>query len=300
MPLLNLRLLCLPPTSLPQFSPRSIPFFLPELSRNSLGLNCSSSSSSLSLFPISLSKFQPRVSISGAGKHAYKEEEEEVGDGGGILMEYEDLGVEGEVFRKTLRLVECAMLASVSGLAYVLSNSLAIENYFGCFFSLPIVISSIRWGIAAGRKTMLATAMLLLTLSGPVKASTYLLMHGVVGLAMGSLWRLRINWGVSIVLCTVIRAMGATGYILLSSFLMRENILDLITINLHASLTYILMDMGVNTIPSIDAIYAIFGSLLLLNCGFFVFLLHVLYAVFLTKLGMRASLTLPRWLEKAT
>ncbi|XP_010942226.1 uncharacterized protein [Elaeis guineensis] len=271
MPLLNLRLLCLPPTSLPQFSPRSIPFFLPELSRNSLGLNCSSSSSSLSLFPISLSKFQPRVSISGAGKHAYKEEEEEVGDGGGILMEYEDLGVEGEVFRKTLRLVECAMLASVSGLAYVLSNSLAIENYFGCFFSLPIVISSIRWGIAAGRKTMLATAMLLLTLSGPVKASTYL-----------------------------IRAMGATGYILLSSFLMRENILDLITINLHASLTYILMDMGVNTIPSIDAIYAIFGSLLLLNCGFFVFLLHVLYAVFLTKLGMRASLTLPRWLEKAT
>lgn len=29
-----------------------------------------------------------------------------------------------------------------------------VQNYFGCFFSLPIVITSMRWGIAAGRKTM--------------------------------------------------------------------------------------------------------------------------------------------------
>jgi hypothetical protein len=58
------------------------------------------------------------------------------------------------VYQKTLRLVECAMFAAVTGLVYFLSNSLAIENYFGCFFSLPIVISSIRWNIAGGRKTM--------------------------------------------------------------------------------------------------------------------------------------------------
>lgn len=38
---------------------------------------------------------------------------------------------------------------------------------------------------------------------------------------------------------------------------------------------------------------------LLLNCGFFVFLLHILFAVFLTKLGMKTSLTLPHWLESA-
>jgi len=34
-----------------------------------------------------------------------------------------------------------------------------------------------------------ATVLLLFTLSGPVKASTYLLMHGVVGLIMGTVWR---------------------------------------------------------------------------------------------------------------
>ncbi|XP_077237722.1 uncharacterized protein LOC143879291 isoform X8 [Tasmannia lanceolata] len=63
---------------------------------------------------------------------------------------FEDLATDGAVYQNTLRLVECSMFAAVAGLAYFLSNSLAIENYFGCFFSLPIVISSMRWGVSAG------------------------------------------------------------------------------------------------------------------------------------------------------
>jgi len=215
--------------------------------------------------------------------------------------EDEDEGEEdlGEALAKTRQLVECAMFASVAGLAYFLSNSLAIENYFSCFFPLPIFISSLRWGLAAGRKTMVATVLLLFTLSGPVKASTYLLMHGVVGLAMGTMWRLETNWIISIILCSIIRAVGACGYVLVSSFLIRENILQLITVNIHASLTYILAAAGVNAIPSMDAIYVIFGTLLFLNCGFFVFILHIIYTIFLTKLGIKPSLRLPRWLDKA-
>uniref|UniRef100_A0A0E0CJV5 Uncharacterized protein n=1 Tax=Oryza meridionalis TaxID=40149 RepID=A0A0E0CJV5_9ORYZ len=166
--------------------------------------------------------------------------------------EEEDLG---QALERTRQLVECAMFASVAGLAYFLSNSLAIENYFSCFFPLPIVISSLRWGLEAGRKTAL--------------------MHGVVGLAMGTMWRLETNWIVSIILCSII------------------------TVNIHASLTYILAAAGVNTIPSMDAIYVLFGTLLLLNCGFFIFLLHIMYTIFLTKLGIKPSLRPPRWLDKA-
>ncbi|XP_062223392.1 uncharacterized protein LOC133922194 isoform X2 [Phragmites australis] len=161
----------------------------------------------------------------------------------------EDLG---EALDRTRQLVECAMFAAVAGLAYFLSNSLAIE-----------------------------------------------LMHGVVGLAMGTIWRLETNWIVSIILCSIIRALGACGYVLVSSFLIRENILALITVNIHASLTYILAAAGVNTIPSMDAIYVLFGTLLLLNCGFFLFLLHIMYTIFLTKLGIKPSLRPPRWLDKA-
>ncbi|KAK1551611.1 hypothetical protein Q3G72_001251 [Acer saccharum] len=186
------------------------------------------------------------------------------------IPQFEDLAPDGVVYLKTLRLVECSMFAAVTGLVYFLSNSLSIENYFGCFFSLPIVISSMRWGVAAGRKTMVATAMLLLVLSGPVKALIYILTHGILGFTMGSLWRLGANWGLSIFLCTIARAVGAMGYILTSSFLIRENILALITLSIHTTLTLIFTATGVNIIPSMNVIYIIFGTLVLLNCGFFV------------------------------
>lgn len=223
----------------------------------------------------------------------WSDKEEENSEG------YEYLAPDGVVYKKTLRLVEGAMFAAVSGLAYLLSNSLAIENYFGCFFALPIVVSSMRWGIAAGRKTMVATVVLLFVLSGPVKALNYMLMHGLLGFTMGSLWRLRTSWGASIFLCALARAVGALGYVILSSFLIGENILALITINIHASLSYILTSLGSPIVPSMNFIYTLFGTLLLINCAFFVFLLHLLYAIFLTKFGMKASLRLPRWLATA-
>ncbi|XP_078443250.1 uncharacterized protein LOC144712800 isoform X2 [Wolffia australiana] len=173
---------------------------------------------------------RPSVSL-GKGQEDVSEKElveNVLRDGAELRFESADLGRDGETFKKTLRLVECAMFASVSALAYLLGNSLAIENYIGSFFALPIVISSMRWGLAAGRKTMIATAVLLLTLAGPVKASTYLLLHGFLGLAMGSLWRMQTSWGLSIAICSLVRALGAVGFVLISSFLIRENILALI------------------------------------------------------------------------
>ncbi|XP_024995207.1 uncharacterized protein LOC112528415 isoform X2 [Cynara cardunculus var. scolymus] len=168
-----------------------------------------------------ISKTNARVSEIGAPLWMQKDDQEE--DTGSS----EDLTMNGEAYQKTLRLVECAMFAALGGLAYILSSSLAIENYFGCFFALPIVFSSMRWDIVAGRKTMVATATLLLVLAGPIKAITYLLMHGFLGLTMGSLWRLKASWGVSVFVSAIVRAAGAMGYVVMYSFLIRENILAL-------------------------------------------------------------------------
>ncbi|KAK4715288.1 hypothetical protein R3W88_013626 [Solanum pinnatisectum] len=257
---------------LPTHKPKILPFVL----------NCS------------LDSFKPRnVKGSTVKTQIWSDKEEENSE------EYEYLAPDGVVYKRTLRLVEGAMFAAVSGLAYLLSNSLAIENYFGCFFALPIVVSSMRWGVAAGRKTMVATVVLLFVLSGPVKALNYMLMHGLLGFTMGSLWRLRTSWGASILLCALARAVGALGYVILSSFLIGENILALITINIHASLSYILTSLGSPIVPSMNFIYTLFGTLLLINCAFFVSLLHLLYAIFLTKFGMKANLRLPRWLAIA-
>ncbi|MED6210138.1 hypothetical protein PIB30_061339 [Stylosanthes scabra] len=215
-----------------------------------------------------------------------------------VSTELVDLSPNGPVYQKTLQLVECSMFAALTGLVYFLSNSLAIENYFSCFFSLPIVISSMRWGVDAGRKTLVATTILLFVLSGPVKALTYLLKHGIVGYTMGILWRSGASWNLSVFLCTIVRSLGAVGFVLISSFLIRENILALITINIHASLTFLLTASGVNSIPSMNMIYTLFGILVLINSGCFMFLLHLLYSVFLARMGMKSQLRLPRWLER--
>jgi hypothetical protein len=51
-----------------------------------------------------------------------------------------------EALAKTRQLVECAMFASVAGLAYFLSNSLAIEVFFLpsfrslCYFGVSIYL----------------------------------------------------------------------------------------------------------------------------------------------------------------
>lgn len=287
-----------PPLSISQTTPPytrpSLPHLLSPFSQR---IDFSPKPNLFTFSPILLSK--PNFKLFRASESRtliYGNEDEEAT---GISTDLDDLSPNGVVYRKTLALVECSMLAALTGLVYFLSNSLAIENYFACFFSLPIVITSMRWGIAAGRKTMVATTMLLLVLSGPVKASTYLLKHGLVGFTMGSLWRSRANWTLSVLFCAIVRALGSVGYVLITSFLIRENIFALITINIHASLTFIFTAAGIYTVPSMEAIYALFSILVFINSASFTFLLHLLYAAFLSRLGMKASLRLPRWLEKA-
>ncbi|KAL6570988.1 hypothetical protein OROGR_000538 [Orobanche gracilis] len=192
----------------------------------------------------------------------------------------EYLAEDGEIYQKTLRLVECAMFAAVSALAYLLSNSLAIERYFAC-----------------GRKTMVATAVLLFVLSGPVKAITYLLWHGLLGFSMGTLWRLKTSWVTSVFLCLIVRAFGGLCNLVIASYLLGENIPALITTSMHAVVTNRLSDLGIIAVPSMNSIYFIFGFLLMLNCGVSVFFLHLLYAIIFKSFGMKASLRLPKWLE---
>lgn len=59
-------------------------------------------------------------------------------------------------------LVETAMLAAVSGLAFTLATLLKLESYLGYFLPMPVIVAAMRSGPASGRKTMTATCFLLL------------------------------------------------------------------------------------------------------------------------------------------
>lgn len=63
-----------------------------------------------------------------------------------------EISVDGDVYQRTLRLVECAMFAAVTGLVYYLSNSLAIE--VGFFIFVVLLISSGDWSCWAGNQSL--------------------------------------------------------------------------------------------------------------------------------------------------
>ncbi|KAM3324382.1 hypothetical protein P3S67_005533 [Capsicum chacoense] len=76
---------------------------------------------------------------------------------------------------------------------------------------------------------MVATAILLFVLSGPVKTLNYMLMHGLLGFTMGSVWRIENKLGLPQSSCALLyaRAVGALGYVMLPSLLVGVNILAL-------------------------------------------------------------------------
>ena len=117
--------LLLPPPS-PSPSP-SICFF-PRASFLPTTLYSNGLSSSLSLpssrpTPLRVSHILP--SFLGIREREQEQEQEESSDDGSAKID--DLAPDSPVYQNTLRLVECSMFAAVAGLAYLLSNSLAIE-----------------------------------------------------------------------------------------------------------------------------------------------------------------------------
>jgi hypothetical protein len=58
-------------------------------------------------------------------------------------------------------LVESAMLAAMTGLAYHFSASFRLESYLGALFPFPVVLAAARWGCDAAWKTLVGLTVLL-------------------------------------------------------------------------------------------------------------------------------------------
>jgi hypothetical protein len=70
-------------------------------------------------------------------------------------------------------------------------------------------------------------------LLGPLRAITYVLMHGMLAAALGSMWVWQWPWGLSIISGAVLRMAGQLGYLVLSSLTMNENLFAVMLANVH-------------------------------------------------------------------
>jgi hypothetical protein len=65
---------------------------------------------------------------------------------------------------------------------------------------------------------------------------TYVLMHGATAAALGTFWRWKVSWALSIPAGALLRMAGQLAYLVLSSFTMNENLFAVVLANVHSLL----------------------------------------------------------------
>eukprot|EP00798_Chlamydomonas_sp_ICE-L_P005918 gene5918-33491_t len=182
-------------------------------------------------------------------------------------------------------LVETSMLAAVSGLTYLVSTILKLEGSLGYFLPLPIILSAMRSGPFAGWRTMYTTGFLLVVLLGPLRALSYVLIHGLLSATLGTCWKLKASWWLSVVVGALVRMTGQCAYLMLTSLTMNENLFLLMLSNVYSMLDQIAASIGASGAPSTLAVVCMIFSLLLVNGLCYSFLLHVVYRILLNYMG---------------
>ena len=135
-------------------------------------------------------------------------------------------------------LVEAAMLAAMTGLAFHISSLFRFDAYFGALFPLPVVIACARSGRAAAMRTLVVASLLLLMISGPLRALNYFFLHGVLAYVLSSLWSSGSSWWVTVPASALTRTFGILASLSISSLLYRENVMKLLVTQMYSCLLY--------------------------------------------------------------
>lgn len=184
-------------------------------------------------------------------------------------------------------LVEAAMLAAMTGLSFHISSLFRFDAYFGALFPLPVVIACARWGSAAARRTLVVATLLLLLISGPLRALNYFFLHGVLAYALSALWSSGASWWVTVPASALTRTFGIVCSLSVSSLLYRENVMKLLVTQMYALLDQFAANVGATFAPDITWVWATAMVLILVNSLSYTLILHMVYTIVLNAVTRR-------------
>jgi len=201
------------------------------------------------------------------------------------------------------RVVETAMLAAVAGLAYTISTLLKLEGYLSYVLPLPVVLSAMRsrpGDIATPVQCVVVVFLLLFILLGPVRAMTYVLVYGMLSIALGVSFKTGISWAVSVPVGACARLAGQWMYIVVTSWVTNENLLELLITNAHTLLDNMsAWTGGAGSGTSFNAVGITLVSMLGVNALFYTYMMTLLYTILLRSMGYEVK-PLPKFLQRAT
>ncbi|TAG97056.1 MAG: DUF2232 domain-containing protein [Oscillatoriales cyanobacterium] len=196
-----------------------------------------------------------------------------------------------------LRLVETAFLASTASLIWLVNYYFPLGPLLRVFFPIPIALVYLRWGKRAAWMSALVSGLLLSVLMGPTRSILYVIPFGVMGVALGGLWRRKTtSWAVSISLGGLIGTFGFFFRLWLLSALVGQDLWVYITAQVTDMVEWVFVKFGWLSVPSLNTIQAIAAGMILVNNIIYLFVVHLVALLLLDRLGNPIPRP-PRWVQ---
>ena len=190
-----------------------------------------------------------------------------------------------ELGEAPLRLVETAFLASTASLIWLVNYYFPLGPLLRVFFPIPIALVYLRWGNRAAWMTALVSGLLLSVLMGPTRSILYVIPFGIMGVALGGLWRRKASWSLSISVGALIGTVGFFFRFWLLSALVGQDLWVYVTAQVTEIVEWVFVKLGWLSVPSLNTIGAIAAGMILVNNIVYLFVVHLVALLLLDRLG---------------
>ena len=201
-----------------------------------------------------------------------------------------------ELEEAPLRLVETAFLASTASLIWLVNYYFPLGPLLRVFFPIPIALVYLRWGNRAAWMTALVSGLLLSVLMGPTRSILYVMPFGIMGVALGGLWRRKASWSLSISVGALIGTVGFFFRFWLLSALVGQDLWVYVTTQVTEIVEWVFVKLGWLSVPSLNTIGAIAAGMILVNNIVYLFVVHLVALLLLDRLGNPIPRP-PRWVQ---
>ena len=150
---------------------------------------------------------------------------------------------------------------------------------------MPIALVYLRWGNRAAWMSALVSGLLLSVLMGPTRSILYVMPFGIMGVALGGLWRRKASWSVSISVGALIGTIGFFFRFWLLSALVGQDLWVYVTAPVTEMVEWVFVKLGWLSVPSLSAIGAIAAGMILVNNIIYLFVVHLVALLLLDRLG---------------
>ncbi|MBW4580735.1 MAG: DUF2232 domain-containing protein [Tildeniella nuda ZEHNDER 1965/U140] len=193
-------------------------------------------------------------------------------------------------------MVETAFLASAASLVFLVNYYFPIGPLLRLFFSIPIALTYLRWGSRAAWMGALVSGLLLSVLMGPARSILFVMPYGLMGVALGVLWRRGAQWSLAIGIGSILGSLGFFFRIWLVSLLLGDDLWLYATTQTTDLLEWLFIKLGFLFQPRLELVQAAIVAMVILNNIVYVFVVHLVAWLLLDRLGNPIPRP-PKWVQ---